>query len=302
MRVVWSLWTPPILGGLGTRWLGTKYWLYSWILSFECAREHYTETVLITDDDGIRLLVDGLRLDFSRVETGLNCLKYYDPKLWAIGKLHAYRLQDAPFFHLDNDVFLWEPLPCEVLTAPVFAQSPEPFEVWDERWYSPQILEVFLLSNGKGWLPQEWHWYRKNQELLQEGACCGVFGGTDLSFINYYANLAFQIIDYKGNRSGLLMMPSMQKNIVLIEQYLLSAVSNYYVHNSCLDFQCTPIKYLFDDRESLARAGELGYTHLIGTAKQSIDICTRLEKRVREYFPQSYENCINILATRKELS
>jgi hypothetical protein len=152
-----------------------------------------------------------------------------------------------------------------------------------------------------GWLPKEWHWYRRNQELSQEGACCGVFGGNDLSFINYYANLAFQIIDHKENRSGLLMMPDIPKNIVLIEQYLLSAISNYYVHNPCTEFQCSPIKYLFDDFQSLADAGKLGYTHLIGPAKQSLDICLRLEKRIQEHFPHRYESCIKLQETQKEL-
>jgi hypothetical protein len=301
MRIVWSLWTLPIFNGLGTRWLEVKYWLYSWILSFECVRKHYSETVLVTDDDGAFLLVDGLGLDFSEVNTDLNSLKYYNPKLWAMGKLHAYRLQDVPFLHLDSDVFLWEPLPNQFIEAPVFAQSPEPFQEWDEQWYSPQVFEAFLYNNGRGWLPKEWHWYRNNQKISQEGACCGVFGGTDLSFINYYANLAFQIIDNKENRSGLLMMPNMQKNIVLIEQYLLSAISNYYVYNPCPEFQCSPIKYLFDDPTFLLYAEDLEYTHLIGPAKKSLDICLRLEKRIQEYFPDRYEKCIKLMETQKEL-
>lgn len=300
MKFVWSLWTPPIFSKLETRWLNVKSWLFSWILSFECVQKHYLETVLVTDDDGARLLVDGLGLGFSQVDTRLNCLRYYDPRLWAMGKLHTYRLQDVPFLHLDNDVFLWQPLPTQLLEASVFAQSPEPFEVWDEQWYSPQVLEAFLFIDGRGWLPKEWHWYRKTQEHLQEGACCGIFGGTNLDFIKYYADLAFQIIDDEKNRIGFLMVPNLQKNIVLLEQYLLSAVSNYYIYNPCPKLQCTSIKYLFDDPESLARAGDIGYTHLIGAAKKSVDICTKLEKRIQEYFPYSYENCIKLMETQRE--
>lgn len=294
MRIVWSLWTTPVFSGIGSRWLELRYWIYAWILSFKCAKTYYTEKYLFTDDLGARLLVDGLGLDFSVVDTRLNSLRHYDPRLWAIGKILTYRLQNDAFLHIDSDVFLWDQIASRILDAPVFAQSPEPFEPWDGQWYSPQILEAFLLGCG-GWLPREWYWYRENKELAQEGACCGIFGGNNLDFIHYYADLAFQMIDHGGNKNGLLMMPNMEKNIVLLEQYLLSAVSNYYMCNPCRDFHSTKIEYLFNEPDSTARASEVGYTHLIGPAKKSVEICKRLEKRIQSYFPYHYEKAEKLL-------
>ena len=51
------------------------------------ARRHYPTTCLVTDDEGARLLIDGLRLPFARVSTALNALRDEDPEWWALGKI-----------------------------------------------------------------------------------------------------------------------------------------------------------------------------------------------------------------------
>jgi len=72
------------------------------------------------------MLVDGIGLEFDRVSTSLNALDAHDPGWWALGKLYTYRAQREPFVHLDNDVFLWRPLPERLASAPLLAQNPEP--------------------------------------------------------------------------------------------------------------------------------------------------------------------------------
>src|SRR5512144_869064 len=114
MRAVWSFWSKPYAAHRVRVWASEKHHRLSWILSLERARRHYRPTVLYTDDDGVRLLVDGLGLDFDAVHTTLNALSATDPEWWALGKLYAYRSQSEAFVHVDNDVFLWKRLPTEL--------------------------------------------------------------------------------------------------------------------------------------------------------------------------------------------
>ena len=118
MRAVWSLWTAPLTSGTHPGWLTPRHHLLGWILSFHLARAHATETCLVTDSQGAALLVEGLGLPFDHVSTALDALAGRDPEWWAIAKLHACAAQDAPFLHLDSDVFLWQPLPAALLAAP----------------------------------------------------------------------------------------------------------------------------------------------------------------------------------------
>ena len=126
-RAVWSFWSKPFEAHHHHLWFSEKHHLLAWILSFELARQYYPETVLVTDDQGARLLVDRLGLEFGEVSTDLNRLQTEDPDWWVLGKLWAYRQQTQPFVHIDADVFLWQPLPEQIVNAPVFTQSPEQF-------------------------------------------------------------------------------------------------------------------------------------------------------------------------------
>src|SRR5450432_369119 len=125
MRAVWSFWSKPFFASNGRVWREPIHHLLAWGLSHRLARQHYPETVLITDNAGKRLLVDQLGLELTHVSTELERLQSVDPGWWALGKLVAYGLQDQPFVHLDTDVFLWKPLPPRLVSAPVFSQCPE---------------------------------------------------------------------------------------------------------------------------------------------------------------------------------
>lgn len=115
-------------------------------------------------------------LDFPITEysTKLDEIKRIPPEFWAWGKLVAYTEQDKPFVHLDNDVFLWDPLPERILDARLCFQSHEPFNekgylyynmlkyCWDDAPVKPKkILE---------------------NEVEDFAYNCGICGGWDLDF------------------------------------------------------------------------------------------------------------------------
>jgi hypothetical protein len=277
-----------------------KHHLLAWILSVETARQHYRDTSLFTDAEGAKMLVDGLGLEFDRVSTDLNALDKHDPEWWSMGKIYAYRAQEKPFVHIDSDVFLWNPLPKRVESAPLFAQNPE---YLSEGWYYyPQDFIAFV-KHVNGWVPEELIWYSA-QVKGQRGDCCGIFGGNQVNFIQYYANTAIKLIENKTNFANWPHLTRKSTHMMLVEQYMLAACIEYqrktpdshYRH-----YRDIRIEYLFDpfpEACNPAKVKEVGYTHLWGDAKRNRNIGDRLEKRVARDYPQLYWRCIEYLKSQ----
>ena len=300
-RSVWSFWTKPFQSHRHSTWFSEKYHLLSWILSLETARKHYSNTILVTDDAGAKMLIDGMGLEFDSVSTELNELQLYDPDWWILGKLWAYRCQTEPFVHIDNDVFLWKALPDAVATAPVLAQNPEYFVFGDHNatcwWYRPEIFDA-RVKGANGWLPEEWNWSIANRREL--AYCCGILGGNQIDFISHYADLALQIATHPRNQIAFSLMENKPGDSMLIEQYFLAACLEYHKQHAESEFQEVQIKCLFESPEaafSSDQPGKIGYTHLIGAAKQNQEIAQRLEKRVAKEYPAQYKRCLRYLNT-----
>ena len=295
MRAVWSFWTKPFWAQHHTHWLSLRHHLFSWVLSVQSARRHYPRTALFTDDDGARLLVDQLGLQFGEVSTELNALTRHNESWWALGKVWTYRAQTEPFIHLDSDVFLWNPLPESLTAAPVLAQCPE-FIVPGSSCYRPEVLEREVSASGQIWLPAEWVWYR-SVGIRQHAASCGIFGGNRLDFIQYYADQAIKLIEHPDNQRGWLMMDRKDEHNILFEQYLLAACLIYHRQRANSPYHGIEIRYLFESLDEAFvsdRAAQLGYTHLIAGAKLNKDIARRLELRVERDYPDYYERCLQM--------
>ena len=289
MRAVWSFWSKPFRA---TRafWTSEMYHLCSWVVSVETARRHYPKTVLFTDDEGARMLIDRIGLGFESVSTGLNALASHDPGWWTLGKLYAYRAMTEPFIHVDNDVFLWKPLPEWLTGAPVFAQNPEP--IFDSNWYRPEAFDHALRSIDGGWLPTEWMWYR-SAGLAQRAECCGIVGGNRVDFINHYARMGIQLIEEPSNQAAWASLNDKIGHNILLEQYLLTACLEHHRSTPGSPYRDVSIAYLFHspgDSLDEEKARRLGYTHLWG-AKQDGEMVRRLEQRVMRDYPEHYERC-----------
>jgi hypothetical protein len=291
MKAVWSFWTKPFFASRKSSWISERQHWLSWVLSFETARRHFSETSLYTDDAGAQILVEGLGLEFDTVSTELNALENHDSKWWALGKIYTYQEQKEPFIHIDNDVFLWKALPVRPDTV-LFAQNPEPFAP-GASYYVPEELEATLARQKGTWLPKEWRWFRSSG-LLQRGECCGVFGGADTDFIRYYARLAIQIVESPSNRDALSGLNSRVERNILIEQYLLSACIEYHRAENDSAFSGLHIEYLFNSKADALqphKAAEAGYTHMIASAKKNARASGHLEQRVQQGYPDKFERC-----------
>lgn len=294
MLAVWSFWTKPFKAHHHSLWPSPMHHLLSWVLSVETARRHYPRTALFTDDEGAGLLVDHIGLPFDEVSTELNALAAHDTAWFALGKVFTYRAQAEPFIHIDSDVFLWNPLPESLTSAPVLAQSPDYFKT-GLSYYQPEVLERVVSGGGEIWLPAEWVWYRSHGGL-QRGESCGIFGGNRVDFIQHYSEQAIKLIEHPVNQPGWSLMQDKFNHNILFEQYLLAACVAYHRQRENSPYRDIDIKYLFDSLDQAYdsdQAEQLGYTHLIAGAKRNPDIAKRLEQRVKRDYPDYYERCLN---------
>jgi len=301
MNAVWSFWSKPYLQARKKIWHSEKQHYLSWILSLQQARKFFPKTLLFTDDYGADLLVESLGLEFDEVSTSLNELHDHDSKWWALGKIYTYASQKEPFIHIDNDVFLWKPLPVHKDVA-LFAQNPEYFEI-GASFYMPEQIES-LVDRYDGWLPEEWNWFRSS-DLSQRAECCGVFGGNYTEFINYYAKLAIEMIVNPANSHVWKVLGDNVERNILVEQYLLSACIEYCKSVQDERFSNLDIHYLFnsmDDAFNPRKAADAGYTHLIADTKKNKDLAKDLESRVKQDYPEAYEQCLRYIERKKKQS
>jgi len=293
MKAVWSFWTKPFRSRGTWVWTSQKHHLLSWVLSVERARLHYPHTSLYTDDEGAGMLVEGIGLHFDHVSTNLNELEDADPGWWALGKIWTYALQTEPFVHIDSDVFLWKPLPEDVVQADILIQNPEHFSR-GALFYRPEVLESAIHGVPGGWMPEEWVWYRSNG-AGQQGECCGVFGGRRVDFIKHYARQALKLINHPANQTALQAMGDKSEHMTLIEQFFLSACIQYHQQREDSPHRGLTVAYLFnsmDEAFNSVNASRLGYTHLLAGAKRNHDITDKLERRVKMDYPAQYERCL----------
>jgi hypothetical protein len=239
------------------------------------------------------MLVDGLGLAFDNVSTQLNALADQDPSLWMLGKLRAYRAQTEPFIHLDTDAFLWKRLPQKIEDSPVFAQNPEPFMLGSSA-YKPDKMQDALKQRTQGWIPQEWEWALSFGNP-QRAVCCGVLGGNRIDFIQYYADLAFRLIEDPENQAGWKLLGIKGHYLLDLEQYHLAACVAYHRNRPDSPYREIEIEYLFNSFDLAFKpniAAKLGFTHLLASTKQNRVVAERLEQRVKRDYPERYDRCI----------
>ena len=301
MNAIWSFWSKPYYSHYNTAWQSSRHHYLSWILSLERSKKHFDQTHLYTDDFGKKMLVEGLGLQFDYVSTQLNELKDRDPEFWVLGKLYTYHYQKAPFMHIDNDVFLWKPLPALIRNVSLFFQNPEYFHFdGSDSYYQPAFIENAIVEAG-GWLPEEWKWYTEHK--IGKGVCVGIIGGNNIEFIDYYAQQAIRMIEDPANRNAWKIVREryghrLTGHNLLFEQYLLSAMIDYHKQDGGSKFNDLNIRYLFNSFEDAMmpqNARNAGYTHLIGPAKRNKALMDKLEERVKKDYSSLYRNCLQLI-------
>lgn len=293
MKIVQSLWTKPNLKKVNLDvcdrhmggWTHRRYNYMSWALSCLRFREHYDEVELITDELGAEMLIGKLNLPYTSVRTELDQLNHYHPDLWAIGKIYAYSVQDAPFLHADGDVYIWSKFEERIETAPLVAQHAE----IDYGSYGETFGQ---LEKKLRYLPDAVRWDREvNKDII--GINAGVLGGNRVDIINHYAREAFKFVD---NNVEFLSSVEINNFNVIFEQYLFYCITQQ--QGQLIEYCFHQINnHFYGLAEFSGIPSKVQYVHPMGYYKRRQAICERVANRLRLEFPDYYFKIMNLLNT-----
>jgi hypothetical protein len=165
----------------------TKYsdFLFTTALSIACASRHFKEVQFISSSWGVELFKE-LELPITDYSTELDQMKTVSKHFWAYGKLIAYCDQKTPFVHIDNDVFLWKPLPQRILNAHLCFQSYEPFNLKGYHYYE-LLRPCFDKASVK---PQA----IVDNSVEDYAYNCGICGGNDLTIFSEWKKCSEEYI------------------------------------------------------------------------------------------------------------
>lgn len=259
----------------------------SWALSCLCLRKYYDEVALYADEQGKHLLIDLLHLPYTEVNVVYDetlCL----PQHWSYAKVKTYSLQTKPFLHIDGDIFLFKPIPEEVINAPLIAQSKE---IGTE--YYRQMMDRILQESALT-LPEYLEDGLKEASIASYNM--GVFGGNDMEFIHAYCEEALAICDtnksicLNGNFNLLFEQMLFAYKAKKEKKQVSTLFPNEYYDNG----------YTAREFCNFSRYGENKLLHILGGHKRSKSITYSFERFMLTYHPNSTEDILRLVDKRNK--
>ena len=253
----------------------------AWALSCLCLRKHYDEVALYTDEQGKHILIDRLHLPYTEVHVVYDealCL----PQHWSYAKIKTYSLQTKPFLHVDGDIFLPNPLPDDIIDAPLIAQNKER----GTEYYRDMMDSLLGESSLK--LPEYL------EEALREESISsynmGVFGGHDLDFIHAFCHEALAIC-----QANMATCQNGNFNL-LFEQILLAYMVQEEGRVVSTVFSQTFNDNGYTTKEfcDLNRYGQKDYFHLLGGHKRNSEVIETFVETFISLHPDYYKSIVSL--------
>lgn len=251
--------------------------LFTSALSIICASRHFPEVQVISSSWGVDLFKK-LNLPISNYSNKLDEIKDIPRFFWAYGKMIAYCEQTEPFIHLDNDVFLWKPLPERMLEAHLCFQSQEPFDLPGYKWY--KLLKPCF--NNAPVKPQK----IVDNPVDDYAYNCGICGGNDLSIFPEWKKCSEEYIFAEENQE--LFFKKYSKLLIhqnlFHEQYFLSSLIKMHEWRD-------KVEVYHEDAMEINRNLPLdkpAYTHLWGTGKQNTGMMAKVRMTLLYQDPETF--------------
>ncbi|WP_298518244.1 DUF6734 family protein [uncultured Kordia sp.] len=292
MKIVHSFWSKPILQSSRSKnssiagWPHMKYFLMSWTLSCLTFKKVYHTIELITDAKGKEILVDKLQLPYDSVQVTLDALNHYPKNLWALGKIHAYALQDEPFIHVDGDVFIWERFNSKIENAELIGQHVD-IDTGANYKSSIQMLREHGLT-----LPKVIETDLKEQPIIK-ASNAGIIGGNNVDFFKEFADQAFWFIDSNKQKIDVSIVGS--SFAIIYEQFLYSAmareknikVQHYIKENETIRMDLTDFMRKYQHHEK--------FVHLFAAGKTKFASCRELEMQLLTEYPEYHAKVMKLI-------
>lgn len=293
MRIVQTLWTKPVFdddrSGIRHRfnggWLSRKYYYIAWALSCLQFRKYYKNVELVTDTRGEQIMIEKLKLPFTRVTVELDCLNHYPDILWTLPKIYTYKIQKEPFIHADGDVFIWQELGIDFENSPLCSQQ----LVIDHK---PQYITMNEIMAYLDFIPD---CIRKdyNENKILKICNAGILGGTNLSFFEEYVEISFEFVNRNINNLGKIksgnfgmifeeyLFYCLAKERGLEIKYFLNPLDDDFKGIKLVDFETVPSKTKF--------------IHPLGAYKKYQQIADLLASTLLTHYPDYYFRILELL-------
>lgn len=283
MRIIQSLWSKPslITGG----WSEKTFYNMSWALSCLKLKEFYKSVELYTDREGKNFLIDKLQLPYDKVYVVLDNLNEFSPRLWALGKVYTYSLQNQPFIHVDGDVYIWKKFQDRIEKAQLIVQHKE--ENYEHNLRSAQKLINDGFNFKKELDPMN------DAEITEVNA--GIIGGNNIDFFQRYTKEVFDfIVNNKKQIERLKDKDSGHINTIF-EQYFFYKLSLKY--NIKIEYLFTQkIDSTFLELVSFASIPHMkSYIHTVGYHKKNYAIGERVAHRLWYEYPSYYNRILKLI-------
>ncbi|MGD0341296.1 MAG: DUF6734 family protein [Bacteroidales bacterium] len=262
--------------------------LFTTALAITCAARHFKEVQVISSSWGVDIFKEiGVPAQFY--SNKLDEIKTISPYFWAYGKLLAYCEQKKPFVHIDNDVFLWNPLPDYILNARLCFQSHEPFDVEGYQFYK-MLMDCWKAAP-----------YRPDaivkHPVKDYAYNCGICGGNDLSIYKEWKQCSRDYIFAEENQS--LFFDNYPELLIhqnlFHEQYFLACLVKK--HNMRRNVKVLNNNALMINNGYPMKKPR--YTHLWGTTKQDDYTMFKVRNSLRTFNPKLYLNIITFCKKNK---
>ncbi|HTH82122.1 MAG TPA: DUF6734 family protein [Mucilaginibacter sp.] len=270
----------PVLNACG--FLSAEFNWMSWALS--CLQLHniYGKVELYTNNAGKEVLIDQLKLPYTKVHVVLNEIDFPE-LLWAYPKLYTYSLQQTPFIHVDGDVFIWEKLIEPDHKKHLVVQNIENADYYYRAVITDLLAKNFLFPKI---IQKE---IDNSSPFLSVNA--GIIGGADLAFFKEYTSLAFQFIN--NNIEKINAIDQIKFNMIFEQYFFYCLAQQKGIEIKCqIPEMVTDITY-----KELLNFFEVPYQtkyiHMAGSYKNSNEACVLLAKRLRQSYPDFYYNIID---------
>jgi hypothetical protein len=248
MKIVYSHWSAPRFMSMDHRIILA--------VSVLLARQHYSQIEMVTDYQGAKLF-EKMQLPFTSVRTDLEGFDVH-PMAWAAGKMKVYSLQEEPFAHVDQDVFLFKALPQKIVEAPLFAQSYEARHLYNVSLSKTPERHVARFTTPAS----DWDCYN-----------AGILGGHDVEFLRDYALKGLEGI----------------RELDSIHPYTMTVYEQAWLARHARD--CGKKVITLFDHNNPSEAEALGYCHLM-QCKHSDECVGRVRRRLQKMDPNMFNRAI----------
>jgi hypothetical protein len=279
MKIIQSFWSgknKSIQNNYG--WFDYQYHWLSWMLSCHQLRKFYDQVELYTDTFGYEILIEKLKLPYTKVHVVLDELNELPDQLWAMAKIKVYSLQQEPFLHVDGDIFIFEAFPQQLMRADLIAQNQET----TTNYYRDNWAKIVPKLD---YLPAEMEDFDKGVSDLAYNM--GIFGGNDLVFLKEYSQESLSFV-YK-NQAKLEDINPFNFN-VFFEQvffYEKTKAKSKEVGTLIIDNIGDNEYEGFADFYKVPK--DKTYLHLLGFFKQQEFVCKKMEQFCLVHYPHFFK-------------